>query len=174
DHRAISDRELPANEDVLLDGTEGDVLEIRAAIDPGEAAAVELGVLRSPDAEEVTRIVYVPRGGYRRYDFGRHNHPTVRFPGAVSLDTTRSSTGPDVLCRLPENADVLLEDGETLDLHVFVDRSIVEVFVNGKQALAARVYPHREDSTGVALRARGRAARLVHLDAWRMASIYAR
>lgn len=173
DHHAIADRELPANEDVVLGGVEGDALEIRAAIDPSEAAAVELQVLRSPDAEELTRIVYVPRGGYRRHDYGRHNHPSVRFPGAVSLDTTRSSIGADVRCRLAENADVLLDEGETLDLHVFVDRSIVEVFVNGKQALAARVYPHRGDSTGVAVRARGRAARLIHLDAWEMDSVYA-
>lgn len=172
DHASFAERELPANEDTVIGEVTGTSLEIRARIDPGDAAAVELEVLRSPGAEEVTRIVWVPRGGYRRHDYGRHDHPSVRFPSAVSLDTTRSSTGPDVRCRLAESADVLIEHDEALDLHVFVDRSIVEVFVNGKQALAARVYPYREDSTGVALRARGRRARLLRLDAWRMASAY--
>ena len=171
-HREIADRELPANEDVVLEEIGGTALELQVRIDPGKAAAVELQVLRSAGAEEVTRVVCVPRGGYRRHDYGRHDHRSVRFPSAVSLDTTRSSTGPDVLCRLAESTDVLLEDDEPFDLRVFVDRSIVEVFVNGKQALAARVYPDRDDSTGVALRARGRAARLLRLDAWRMASVY--
>ncbi|MFW5741692.1 MAG: glycoside hydrolase family 32 protein [Spirochaetota bacterium] len=173
-HREIADRELPANEDVVLGEVGGTALELQARIDPGDAAAVELQVLRSAGAEELTRIICVPRGGYRRHDYGRHDHPSVRFPSAVSLDTTRSSTRPDVLCRLAENADVLLEDDEPFDLRVFVDRSIVEVFVNGKQALAARVYPDREDSTGVALRSRGRTARLVRLDAWEMRSVYPR
>jgi sucrose-6-phosphate hydrolase SacC (GH32 family) len=31
-------------------------------------------------------------------------------------------------------------------LRVFVDRSVVEVFVNGKQCVALRVYPGRNDS----------------------------
>jgi beta-fructofuranosidase len=32
----------------------------------------------------------------------------------------------------------------------------VEVFVNGKQALAVRVYPSRDDSIGVSLRSQGK------------------
>ena len=54
----------------------------------------------------------------------------------------------------------------------FVDRSIVEVFVNGRQCAAVRVYPGREDSVGVSLRAVGKAATLKSLDAWQMKSIY--
>jgi beta-fructofuranosidase len=61
---------------------------------------------------------------------------------------------------------------EPLKLRVFVDRSIVEVFVNGRQCVTARVYPERRDSTGVSLRAAGRDAKLKSLDAWQMKSIY--
>ena len=57
-------------------------------------------------------------------------------------------------------------------MRVFIDKSIVEVFVNDRQCLAVRVYPGRQDSVGVALRAVGRDARLVALDAWEMKSIY--
>jgi beta-fructofuranosidase len=49
---------------------------------------------------------------------------------------------------------------------------VVEVFVNGKQCVALRVYPGREDSLGVSLRAQGRDAALKSLDAWQMKSIY--
>jgi beta-fructofuranosidase len=53
-----------------------------------------------------------------------------------------------------------------------VDRSVVEVFCNGRQCVAMRVYPEREDSVGVSLYARGRDAVLRSLDAWQMKSIY--
>jgi len=49
---------------------------------------------------------------------------------------------------------------------------VVEVFVNGRQCVALRVYPGRKDSLGVSLRAQGRDATLVSLDAWQMENIY--
>ena len=55
---------------------------------------------------------------------------------------------------------------------MFVDRSVVEVFVNGRQCLAERVYPERGDSLGVSLRAQGAPAVLESLDAWQLDSIY--
>jgi beta-fructofuranosidase len=55
---------------------------------------------------------------------------------------------------------------------VFVDKSIVEVFINGKQCIAARVYPGRSDSVGVSLRSQGRNSTLKSFDAWQMKSIY--
>jgi beta-fructofuranosidase len=67
---------------------------------------------------------------------------------------------------------VFLAPEENLKMRVFVDKSIVEVFVNNRQCLAIRVYPGRQDSVGVALRAVGRDVRLVVLDAWDMKSIY--
>ena len=54
----------------------------------------------------------------------------------------------------------------------FIDKSIVEVFVNGRQCLPVRVYPGLDDSVGVSLRSQGRDARLLALDAWQMGSIY--
>ena len=61
---------------------------------------------------------------------------------------------------------------EPLKLRVFVDRSVVEVFVNGKQCVAVRVYPDREDSTGISLRAQSQDMTLSSLDAWQMKNIY--
>ena len=61
---------------------------------------------------------------------------------------------------------------EPLKLRVFVDRSVVEAFVNGKQCVAMRVYPGRDDSTGVSLRAQGQDMTLKSLDAWQMKNIY--
>ena len=75
--------------------------------------------------------------------------------------------------RAPESAPVWLASDEPLKLRVFIDKSVVEVFVNGRQCVAARVYPGRADSLGVSLRAQGSDAVLKQLDAWTMKSFYA-
>ena len=61
---------------------------------------------------------------------------------------------------------------EPLNSRVFVDHSVVEVFVNDKVYLAMRVYPGRKDSVGVSLRAEGEDAVLKKLDAWQMKRIW--
>jgi beta-fructofuranosidase len=57
-------------------------------------------------------------------------------------------------------------------LRVFIDRSVVEVFVNEQVYLAMRVYPKRKDSLGVSLRSQGQDAVLKKFDAWQMQSIW--
>ena len=67
---------------------------------------------------------------------------------------------------------MLVNLDERLQLRVYVDKSVVEVFVNGKQCVAVRVYPGREDSVGVSLRSQGQDSELIFLDAWQMENIY--
>src|SRR5690606_15393628 len=76
----------------------------------------------------------------------------------IAIHSDYASLAPDFEPRAPEIAPVALEENETLKLRVFIDKSVVEVFVNGKQALAVRVYPTRDDSTGISLRAQGQDA----------------
>ena len=89
----------------------------------------------------------------------------------LMLDVSHASLDPTVLSRSPEIGPLHLEDGEPLQLCVFVDHSIVEVFANGRQCLTLRAYPNREDSAGVSVFARGGEAQLVSLTAWRMRSV---
>ena len=70
------------------------------------------------------------------------------------------------------NGQPCRDPAEPLRLRVFVDRSVVEVFVNERQYLAMRVYPGRHDSLGVSLRAQGQDAVLESLDAWQMNTIW--
>jgi len=164
-HEHLGFTTLPANQEMVLPGIAGNCMELEAEIDPQGAPMVELNVLRSPGREEVTRICFYPGRGYR-------NRVTGRQDSAISIDSSYSSQLPEALSRAPETAQVWLAEGEPLRLRVFIDRSVVEVFVNGRQCLGLRVYPGREDSTGVSLRAQGRGAQLRSLDAWQMNSIY--
>ena len=166
---------LPANQEVVLDGIAGNAMEIVAEIDTGDAPMVEMNVLRSPGKEEFTRIAFYRERGYRnweRYTGWDREQLRRATDSLVTIDTSYSSTLPDVRSRAPETGPVYLAPDEPLQLRIFIDRSVVEVFVNGKQCLAVRVYPGREDSIGVSLRAQGQDARLVSLDAWQMKSIY--
>ena len=178
DHRRLGDITLSANEDVVLKGIAGNSMELIAEIDPRGAQMVELSVLRSPNKEETTRVMFFPARGYRHREFGtggedeRKKRRAQGFNSIVSLDTSYSSILPGAQSRAPETAQLMVEDGETLKLHVFLDKSVIEVFVNGKQCVAARVYPGRKDSVDVSLRAQGSDATLKSLDAWQMKSIY--
>ena len=159
DHRQIGGMELPANEEIVLDDIRGNSMEIIARFDSKSASVVELNVLRSPNREEVTRIVFFKHRGYQRQSL-------------IALDSTYSSHLSTVDVRAPETAPIDLGKDEVLELRVFIDKSVVEVFANGKQCIAVRVYPGRSDSLGVSLRAQGRPSQLMSLDAWQMRSIY--
>ncbi len=166
-HEQVGRTDLPANQELVLDNISGNAIEIIAEVDPKGASSIDLNVLRSPDREEFTRITFYKERGYR--DRTQQPPPVT---SAITIDSTYSSTAADVRSRAPETAHFQLEEGKNLRLRVFVDKSVVEVFVNGIQCVALRVYPDREDSTGVSLRAQGSDAQLLSLDAWQMQNIY--
>lgn len=167
EHIHVGRTTLSANEDVVLDSVKGNAIEIEAEIAASAAPVIEMDVLRSPGAEEYTRLAFFRDRGYR--DRSRDNG--VQY-SVVTLDGSHGSVLPDVDPRAPETAQVHVAPDEPLKLRLFVDKSVIEVFVNGKQCVALRVYPGREDSTGVALRSRGQASTLTSLDAWQMENIY--
>ena len=175
-HQRIDEMTLPANKEIVLKNVKGNAIEIVAEIEPGSASMIELKVLRSRKKEEYTKIALYPRRGYsdgRNY-WPVPNQPQVRKsrPTLVSLETAHSSMLPGAQSRAPETAPVNIGTDETIKLRVFVDRSVVEVFVNGRQCVAARVYPGRDDSTGVSLLSLGKDSKLISLEAWQMKNIY--
>ena len=169
----ISAMLLPANKEIVLKGINGNAIEIDVEIDPKNSQMVELNVLRSPDKEEYTRIAFFKDKGFNKGREAKPGEPVVNINyGLLSIESSYSSTLPDVKTRAPETGALLLNPDETLKLRIFIDKSIVEVFANGKQCVAMRIYPGRKDSMGVSIRAQGQEAKLISLDAWQMKSIY--
>ena len=152
EHVVYEARELPAGT-LLLDELHSDGLELRISIAPGAATRVGLLLRAAPDGSEVTLLSY------------------DCVAGQLFLDSTRASLDPDVIGDL-RGGSLQLAPNETLELHIFLDRSVIEVFANGRAALSGRIYPIQEGSDGVALVAEGGTARLLALDAWFMASIW--
>ncbi len=173
-HQKVSKMTLPANREIVLDKVCGNAMEIIAEIDVNNAAMLELNVLRSPDKEEFTRIAFFPNRGFRhwgRYSSWNGKKVMNSRDSLITIDSSYSSKLADVQSRAPETALVYLEPKEPLKLRVFLDKSVVEVFVNGRQCVAMRVYPGSEDSRGVSVRSQGRDAVLKSLDAWQMDNI---
>ncbi len=161
---------LPANKEVVLDKINGDAMELNLDLDLKNSSTIELNVLRSPDKQEYTRIIFYKGGGYPDRDYPSR-------PGkysAISIDNSNSSMLPGVRPRITETADVWVGQGkdEPINLRVFIDKSVVEVFVNGKQCISLRAYPGKDDSKGVSIVSKGDDALLKSIQAWHMKSIY--
>ena len=174
-HQSVKARTLPANEEVVLSDIRGNAMEIIAEIDPKDAPMVEINVLRSPNKEEFTRIAFFKnRGMYqgRPYKRPRPESWKQRFNSLLTIESSFSSILPDVLSRPPESGSFHLGAGETLKLRIFIDKSVVEVFANGKQCVAQRIYPGLEESVGVSLRSQGSDSELLSLEAYQMKNIW--
>jgi len=154
DERTVEPGTISANSERLLDDIGGRSIEIHAQITPDEAAEVGIRVLRSSDGAERTTVSY-----WDAVD-------------SLGIDTGASTSNPHVLGRTPEIGPLELSDGEPLDLRVFVDRSVIEVFANGRQSLTTRVYPSRDLNAGISLFARRGAAKLDSMTVWDMRSIW--
>ena len=65
-----------------------------------------------------------------------------------------------------------LEEQETVKLHVFVDRSSVEVFANdGERVLSDRIYP-QPGSDGIELYTTGSGGKILSLMMWQLKSVW--
>ena len=131
---------------LTVDGVAGDSLELLVEFESTGASAYGVKVRASPDGQEETSIFYDAK------------------EKLLKVDTRRS--GPHDTPGTVEAGPFELKAGERLKLRIFVDRSVVEVFANSRQAIARRIYPARRDSVGVRLFSSGGDARVHVLKAW--------
>ncbi|MDE2691695.1 MAG: glycoside hydrolase family 32 protein [Acidobacteriota bacterium] len=139
---------VAADEEVPMDGVAGNSLELLVEMEGAEASHVGVKVRASPDGQEETSIFYDAEAKL------------------LKVDTSRS--GPDDTPQAVEAAPFELKPGKRLKLRVFVDKSVVEVFANGRQAIARRIYPSRPDSIGVRVFSAAGDARVHSLKAWKI------
>jgi len=161
------DIELPANREVVLDEVRGNAMEIIAVIDPLEARVITLNVLRAADRSEFTAISFHREAGKNFANQSWGNRDSI-----VTIDPTFSTTSGLGEINGPQSCSFRYEPGQPLELRIFVDRSIVEVFVNGRSACLTRVYPENPDSIGFSIQSRGRPAVCRTLQAHTMERIF--
>ena len=167
---------IPPNKEIILNEIKGNAIEIVTEINPMNSQMVEINVLRSKEREEFTKIAFYKDRGTRlttsRFYDGPYRGLKRQYNSILNIDTSYSSTLSNVKSRPPESAPFVLEDGENLKLRIFIDKSVVEVFANGKQVVATRVFPGMESSLGVSIKSQGDQSELISLDSYQMKSIY--
>ena len=148
-HRRREDLFVPADEELSLTEVSGNTIELRVELKGSGVHQFGLKVARSPGGIEETLVLY---------DFTGEQ---------LKIDTTKSSLGEGP--KSIESAPLKLDDGESLKLRIFLDRSVVEVFANDRQAVMRRIYPTSADAREVILFSRGASSRVSLLEAWDMA-----
>ncbi len=145
--------ELSGAAHFLHNDSRNDCLEILVAFEPDQHCEFVLKLRCSPDGQEQTCLTYQAASQQ------------------ITIEREQSSVNPAVE---RSNCSVVVEAnaGELLKLQIFLDRSVVEVFVNGQYYLASRIYPQCPDSSGLELFVRRGRVRVSSLDIWSLASIW--
>ena len=137
---------LQSDTDLVIDGIGGNSLELFIEMESSDASGYGVKVCVSPDGQEETVVFH------------------DALEGKLKVDTHRS--GPADTPKDVEAGPFELKEGERLKLRVFVDKSVVEVFANSRQAVMRRVYPSRPDSVGVSLFSIGGTTQVHTLESW--------
>ncbi|ELZ76307.1 beta-fructofuranosidase [Haloferax gibbonsii ATCC 33959] len=146
-HQSLPKQTL-SPEDSVFPETSGSALEIQVTFELGDAEAFELVVGESPDGAERTPVRY-------------------SCENELVVDRSASSESKAPSSNSQRIPSISTDDG-LVTLHVFVDGSVVELFANERESLSSRIYPTREDSTGVSLNAVGGDVAIHNVDIWEL------
>lgn len=164
-HTEQTDILLKANEAYKPD-IKGDTIELIAEFEAKNVPVIEIKVMISEDEQEYTAVRIFRQRGFTYLpafapDFTyRKAHESV-----VQLDTTFSSKSANV--RIPDEQAFWIAPEEKLNVRIFLDKSIVEVFVNGKAAMAAKVSPDGV-AKGITITSRGEDLMLHKLESYEL------
>ena len=117
----IPDVKVLSGSEVKLKESGFELMELEVTILPNNAQQYGVKVCLSDDGREETVIWY------------------DRIEKKLKFDTGKS--GLAFGRKIIEEAPLEVKNGEPLILRIFVDKSIVEVFANDRQAIARMVYP---------------------------------
>jgi len=129
-------------ETVTLKNIKGKSLEIDMTISPGAARRFGVNVFSSANGKEYTPVVI---------DLDKKIVQINMHPSSLEKPDYREF----VMIREPnpdhqtQDAPFELAKGEKLRLRVFLDKSTLEVFVNGRQCITQMIYPTLEDAIHV-------------------------
>ena len=124
---------------------------------------------RSSDGAEQTAIVCEPAAKKLKVVVEKSSlDENIKYRYYRSGDATEKLPEEKRYVKAQE-APFELRKRENLKLRIFLDKSVLEVFANGRECITQRIHPTRSDSLGVVLFTRGGTVKIKRLDAWDMA-----
>ncbi|MEM7032040.1 MAG: glycoside hydrolase family 32 protein [Chloroflexota bacterium] len=156
--KQAADMTLSDGDEVLLDTFTSDCMELKLTLNTADAKEYGVKVFCSPDKEEETVISYNVDQQTFIIDFEKASND-MEYP-----------CGPQTLQsgNLKQRVPYMLSPNQPLELTIFVDRSVLEIFVNGDICIVQRVYPMRADSKQVRLFSNGGTMTATDLVKWEM------
>ena len=126
-------------------------------------------VFCSPDGREETVIKYDPAAKEIIIDFIKSSvHGPVEIATHCIVEPANIEGYGKTTSR--QRAPFELKKGEHLQLDIFIDRSIIEVFANSRQCVTQVVYPELPGSTKVKFFAEDAPVDVISAAAWEMAA----
>lgn len=122
-------------------------VEILVDLIPGQCKNFGFVIGKNPDGSEFTRIYY---------DFDRKQ---------LIVDQTRSSLKKYIPLQI-RTGNYSLGDNQKVNIHLFIDGSVVEGFINNKDAFTTRLFPKSKDSNQVEIFTEGGETQLLKAEVW--------
>jgi beta-fructofuranosidase len=148
-HVRLVDGELVLNQALPLEGISGYALELLVTVSASATGRVGVEVLRSADGSERTSVSY---------------EVATKI---LSLDTRQSSLSEEAIGG-EYSIEYAGSDDRPICLHVFVDHSVIEVFINDEKCISGRAYPVSDGASGIRLITADGASAFEMVEAWEM------
>jgi sucrose-6-phosphate hydrolase SacC (GH32 family) len=157
---------VKAGQSVMLNKVSGNMLEMDITIDPGQAKRFGVKVFSSKDGIEQTPIVIDLTKNILQIDMQKSgiNRP-VYEEFAMAFASPDPKNNPVILT---EDAPFSLKTGEKIHLRVFLDKSMLEVFANGRQCITQVLYPTLKDAVNVQVFADDAPVKVESIKAWKL------
>lgn len=151
--RTYSAADLEVDSSLSIEGVAGRQIEVLGRFNVGSA---EFGFNFLKGAGGYASLTYCPAT----------NELTVDLTSLRRLVNDGGSYDGIYTCRLPERPSA----GDVMTLNLFIDGSILDIFVNERWATSIRVYPTDDDADNIEVFSRGGAVKVNSLDAWELES----
>ena len=151
---------------VTLLNINGNVLEAEMVIDPGKAKKFGVKVLCSKDRREQTPIIIDRDKNELQIDIRKSslNKPDY-LEFAMFFGFPKDAKNPIVE---NQKAPFVLKPGEKVNLRIFLDKSILEVFANGRQCITQVIYPTLKDAINIQVFSEDGPIRVEKVKGWQL------
>ena len=155
-----------AGQSVMLNKVSGNMMEMDILVDPGQAKRFGIKVFSSKDGVEQTPVVVDRTKNILQIDMQKSgiNRP-VYEEFAMAFASPDPKHNP---VNLTEDAPFTLRAGEKVHLRVFLDKSMLEVFANGRQCITQVIYPSLKDAVNIEVFADDAPIKVESLRAWKL------
>lgn len=155
----MSDKSISEANNVLKD-IKGDMLEVILEM---ESPSNEYGikVRKSQDGREETCILY--------------DAANKKLKADVSKSSLTSKAANNPLAGTDKRADIIGHfdlKGESLRLHIYIDKGLLQSYINDQKTITTWVYPSLTDAKGLEVWSANGAGRVKSMQVWEMGSIY--